>query len=101
MDLTLAQTRQLRARERLYQRSPVYNDIFEVPTLAEYLELILNSSRIVGAYVETKCAAAAAAAAACTLSINTVTASYHAPGMEPARQWSGALQGHAPWVSCT
>ena len=54
VDLTLAQTRQLRARERLYQRSPVYNDMFEVPTLAEYLELILNSSRIVGAYVETK-----------------------------------------------
>jgi glycerophosphoryl diester phosphodiesterase len=60
-DFTLAELRTLRAVERLpevRQENTLYDELFPVPTLAEYLELREDLSeeldREVGAYIETK-----------------------------------------------
>lgn len=57
-DLTLAQLRALRARERLPGRSHAYDGQFGIPTLDEVLELAVRLSsetgRTIGVYPETK-----------------------------------------------
>ena len=57
-DLTLAQVRQLRARERLASRSHAYDGQFGIPTLDEVLALTARLSREtgrrIGVYPETK-----------------------------------------------
>jgi glycerophosphoryl diester phosphodiesterase len=57
-DLTLAQLRTLRARERLPSRSHAYDGQFGVPTLDEVLALAVRMSgetgRVIGVYPETK-----------------------------------------------
>lgn len=57
-DLTLAQIKTLRAKERLPSRDQDYNFLYEVPTLQEYLDVIKNATllhgRVVGAVPETK-----------------------------------------------
>ncbi|KAK9787116.1 hypothetical protein WJX73_005239 [Symbiochloris irregularis] len=57
-DLTLAQVKTLRAKERLASRDQSYNFLYEVPTLQEYLDVIKNATalygRVVGAVPETK-----------------------------------------------
>ena len=57
-DLTLAQLRLLRARERLPSRSHAYDGQFGIPTLDEVLALVLRMSgetgRVIGVYPETK-----------------------------------------------
>jgi glycerophosphoryl diester phosphodiesterase len=57
-DLTLAEIKTLRARERLPFRDPSFNGRFEVPTFAEVLELARRKSaetgRTIGVYPETK-----------------------------------------------
>lgn len=57
-DLTLAQLRTLRARERLPSRSHAYDGQFGIPTLDEVLALVVRMSRetgrVIGVYPETK-----------------------------------------------
>lgn len=57
-DLTLAEIKTLRARERLPFRDQSYNGRFEVPTLAEVIDLAKRGSaetgRTIGVYPETK-----------------------------------------------
>ncbi len=57
-DLTLAQVRTLRARERLPSRSHAYDGQFGIPTLDEVLALAVRMSgetgRVIGVYPETK-----------------------------------------------
>jgi glycerophosphoryl diester phosphodiesterase len=57
-DLTLAEIKTLRARERLPFRSHDYDGAFEVPTFDEVLELVARQSaargRAIGVYPETK-----------------------------------------------
>ena len=57
-DLTLAQLRTLRARERLASRSHAYDGQFGVPTLDDVLALAVRMSRetgrVIGVYPETK-----------------------------------------------
>lgn len=57
-DLTLAQLRTLRARERLPSRSHQYDGQFSVPTLDEVLALAVRmtreTGRVIGVYPETK-----------------------------------------------
>ena len=57
-DLTLAQVRMLRARERLPTRSHAYDGQFGIPTLDEVLDLAVRLSRetgrTIGVYPETK-----------------------------------------------
>lgn len=57
-DFTLAEIRTLRARERLAFRSQARNGEFEVPTLAEILDLVARleaeTGRRIGIYPETK-----------------------------------------------
>lgn len=57
-DLTLAELRTLRARERLPHRDPSWNGRFPVPTFAEVLDLARRKSaetgRTIGVYPETK-----------------------------------------------
>jgi len=57
-DLTLAQVKQLRARERLASRSHEYDGQFGIPTLDDVLELAVRMSRetgrVIGVYPETK-----------------------------------------------
>eukprot|EP00850_Spirogloea_muscicola_P001848 SM000007S20808 [mRNA] locus=s7:375309:378038:+ [translate_table: standard] len=56
VDFTLEEIKQLRAVQRLSFRDPSYDSLFEVPTLREYLDLVLKNTRgqPVGIYVETK-----------------------------------------------
>lgn len=60
-DFTLAEIKQLRARERLPEIRPlntVFNDEYEIPTLAEVIDLVkqveTESGRTIGIYPETK-----------------------------------------------
>ncbi len=60
-DFTLAELKTLRARERIPKLRPAntqYDDKFEIPTLAEIIELAANASRrsgrTIGLYIETK-----------------------------------------------
>jgi glycerophosphoryl diester phosphodiesterase len=57
-DLTLAQVRTLRARERVPTRSHAYDGQFAIPTLDEVLDLAVRASRetgrTIGVYPETK-----------------------------------------------
>lgn len=57
-DFTLAEIKELRARERVASRSPRFNDAFEIPTFQEVIDLAKKESartgRTVGVYPETK-----------------------------------------------
>lgn len=57
-DFTLAEIKQLRTKQRHRSRSQVYNDQFEVPTMAEAIQLVqkLNTQlgKNVGLYIELK-----------------------------------------------
>eukprot|EP00850_Spirogloea_muscicola_P001143 SM000004S15013 [mRNA] locus=s4:741680:743809:- [translate_table: standard] len=56
VDFTLEEIKQLRAVQRLSFRDPSYDGLFEVATLREYMNLLLNNTRgqPVCIYVETK-----------------------------------------------
>ncbi|KAL4451383.1 hypothetical protein ABPG77_009455 [Micractinium sp. CCAP 211/92] len=53
-NLTLAEIKTLRAKQRVNIRDPQYDGLFEVPTLAEYLAVAKGAPRVVGIYPETK-----------------------------------------------
>jgi glycerophosphoryl diester phosphodiesterase len=54
IDLTVAEVKQLKARQRVFFRDQSYNDMFSIPTFQEYIDLALNAKRVVGIYPETK-----------------------------------------------
>lgn len=53
-NLTLAEVKTLRAKQRVNIRDPQYDGLYEVPTLAEYLAVAKGAPRVVGIYPETK-----------------------------------------------
>jgi glycerophosphoryl diester phosphodiesterase len=57
-DLSLAEVRLLRARQRVPTRSQEWNDLYAVPTLHEVLDWLRakneEQGRVVGMYIETK-----------------------------------------------
>ena len=52
IDLTLAEVKQLRARQAQPQRSQAFNDLYSIPSLEEYIDLALAANRSVGIYPE-------------------------------------------------
>lgn len=53
-DLTLAEVKQLRAKQRWAFRDHTHDGAFAIPTLAEFLDVALSAPRAVGIYPEVK-----------------------------------------------
>lgn len=53
-DLTLAEVKQLRAKQRWDFRDHSHDGAFSIPTLSEFLDVALSASRAVGVYPEVK-----------------------------------------------
>lgn len=54
VDFTLAEIKTLRAVQRLPFRNQSFNGLYPIPTLDEYLGIVLSADRVVGAYPEIK-----------------------------------------------
>jgi len=53
-DFTLTELKTLRTRQRMPHRRQDFNDLYEIPTFEEILQLLQRSERKVGLYIETK-----------------------------------------------
>lgn len=53
-DMTLEEVKTLRAVQSREYRDPNFDGMFEVPTLAEYIDIALGADRVIGIYPETK-----------------------------------------------
>jgi len=54
VDLTLEELRTIRARQRYSFRDPNFNDMYQIPTLEEYIQVAKSARRPVGIYPEVK-----------------------------------------------